>query len=123
MRKCASAQVRKCALAQVRKCASARVPVCTSVLVRVCVCARVRVCMLIHANMLIYATASCKRRPEGRPGTTRDDIYIYIYSVRYFLKTAYVMILPTRGRRSDAEVFRIDFIIGGYWRTAREGRA
>jgi hypothetical protein len=70
--------------------------------------------------MLIYATAGCKRRPEGRPGTTRDDIYI-LYSVRYFLKTAYVMILPTRGR-SDAEVFRIDFIIGGYWRTAREGR-
>ena len=52
---------------------------------------------------------------------TRDDIYI-LYSVRYLLKTAYVMILPTRGR-SDAEVFRIDFIIGGYWRTAREGRA
>jgi hypothetical protein len=53
----------------------------------------------------------------------RGMTYIYIlYSVRYFLKTAYVMVLPTRGR-SDAEVFRIDFIIGGYWRTAREGRA
>jgi hypothetical protein len=73
--------------------------------------------------MLIYATAGCKRRPEGRPGTMRDDIYIYIYyRVRYFLKTAYVMTMRTRGR-SDAEVIRIDFIIGGYLRTAREGRA
>jgi hypothetical protein len=71
--------------------------------------------------MLIYATAGCKSRSEGRPGTTRDDIYI-LYRVRYFLKTAYVMMLRTRGR-SDAEVFRKDFIIGGHLRTAREGRA